>query len=114
MITSRDKALLCLELVRDKKAENPRVMDMQSTSPIADFILVCSGSSNRQVKAIADSVRIGLKKRGIYDIGAEGYSEGQWILVDYGDVIVHIFNDEMRKFYNIESLWPNAIEVRDL
>ncbi len=112
MMPSRDKVLLCLELVRDKKAENARVLDMQSTSPVADYILICSGSSDRQVKAIADSVRSGLKKKGCYDIGAEGYSEGRWILIDYGDVIVHVFSDEMRKFYDIESLWPDAVEVK--
>jgi len=112
-LSSREKALLCLSLVREKKAENPRLLDMQSTSPIADYILVCSGNSDRQVRAIADSVRIGLKERGCPDIGSEGYTEGKWILIDYGDVVVHIFCKDVREFYDIESLCPYAVEIKD-
>ena len=86
---------------------------MQGRSAVADYILVCSGSSDRQVKAIADTISVELKKDGCYAIGIEGYNEGKWVLVDYGDVIVHIFYDVMRDFYDIESLWPYAVEVNE-
>lgn len=86
---------------------------MKGRSPVADYILVCSGSSDRQVRAIADSVSKEMKNAGIYALGVEGYSEGRWILADYGDVIVHIFYGELRDFYDIESLWPYAVEVLD-
>lgn len=84
---------------------------MKGHSPVADFIIVCSGASDRQVKAVADSISAGMKKEGIYAIGTEGYNEGRWVLVDFGDVIVHIFHEDLRYFYNIESLWPYAEEV---
>jgi ribosome-associated protein len=109
----RDRALLCLKLVDDKKAINSRLFDMQGKSSIADFILVCSGSSDRQVKAIADFVTMEMKKVGSYAMGVEGSKEGKWILVDYGDIIVNIFHEEIRDFYSIESLWPFAKEITD-
>lgn len=107
----KDRALLCLKLVNDKKALNSRLFDMQKKSSIADYILVCSGSSDRQVKAIADFVTQEMKKMGGYALGVEGYAEGKWILIDYGDIIVNVFHDDIRDFYNIESLWPYAREM---
>jgi len=86
---------------------------MKGLSSIADYILVCSGGSDRQVKAIAESVCMSLKKKGAYALGVEGETGGKWILADYGDVIVHIFYDELRPFYDIESLWPYADEIED-
>jgi len=85
---------------------------MQGRSSIADYILVCSASSDRQVKAIADSISLELKKSGSYALNTEGYSEGKWVLADYGDLIVHIFYEPLREFYDIESLWPFAVEIR--
>ncbi len=99
--------------MEEKKAVNPRLLDMKGHSSVADFIIVCSGTSDRQVKAIADFVIKELKGAGSYSIGVEGYSEGKWVLIDYGDVVVHIFYGEMRDFYDIESLWPFASEVKD-
>ena len=107
-----DKALFCLKLAKEKKAINPRLLDMEGRSSIADFVLLCSASSERQVKAIADSLLKELKKIGTYALGVEGHSEGKWILVDYGDIIVHIFYDEARNFYNIEGLYPFASEIK--
>ncbi len=105
--------MLCLALAKEKKAINPRLLDMQGRSTVADYILVCSGSSDTQVKAIADFIGSELKKKGSYAIGIEGEKEGRWVLIDYGDVIVHIFYDTTREFYNIESLWPFAVEVQE-
>ena len=105
--------MFCLKAVNEKKAIDPRLLDMKGHSPVADYILVCSGSSDRQVKAIADSVSKDLKKGGVYAAGVEGYSEGKWVLADYGDVIIHIFYDELRGFYDIESLWPFAADVKE-
>ena len=86
---------------------------MRGQSSITDYVLVCSGSSDRQVKAIADSVGKALKKTGCGAMGVEGYNEGKWVLEDFGDVIVHIFYESMRDFYNIEKLWPFAEEIND-
>jgi len=87
---------------------------MKGHSPVADYVLVCSGSSDRQVKALADSVEKTLKDHGMYALGIEGYGEGKWILEDFGDVIVHIFHEGMREFYEIEKLWAFADEIEDI
>lgn len=84
---------------------------MKGHSPVADYILVCSGSSDRQVKAIADAIARMMKDEGCYAIGIEGSKEGRWVLGDFDDVIVHIFHDDIRYFYDIEKLWPHAVEV---
>jgi len=103
--------MLCLKAAEDTKAIRPRLLDMQGRSSLTDYVLVCSASSDRQVKAIAESIRKELKKTGIYPLGVEGETEGQWVLADYDDVVVHIFYEPLREFYDIESLWPFAIEV---
>lgn len=84
---------------------------MQGRSSLTDYVLVCSGSSDRQVKAIAESISKELKGAGIYPLGVEGENEGKWVLADYDDVVVHIFYEPLREFYDIESLWPFAKEV---
>ncbi len=108
---SREKALLCLKAAEDKKAIDPILLDMKGQSSLSDYVLVCSGSSDRQVKAIADSIGKELKEHNCYLIGTEGYSEGKWVLKDFGDVVVHVFYEEVREFYNIEKLWPYAVKI---
>lgn len=103
--------MLCLKAVEETKAINPKLLDMQGRSSITDYVVVCSGSSDRQVKAISESISKELKKTGTYPLGVEGESEGKWILADYDDLVVHIFYEPLREFYNIEALWPFAKEV---
>jgi ribosome-associated protein len=106
-LSSPERALRCAELAYDKKAYDIRVLDISRVSSIADFLVIISGSSDRQNVAIADSIRIGLKKFGkVNDI--EGVTEGKWIVMDYGDVLVHIFHDEMRRRYDLDGLWGMA------
>ena len=88
-LSSSERALKCAELAFDKKAFDIHALDISRVSSIADFIVIISGASDRQVKAISDSIRIGLKKYGkVNDV--EGESEGKWVVMDYGDVLVHI------------------------
>lgn len=109
-LSSPERALKCAELAFDKKAYDIRVLDISKVSSIADFLVIISGSSDRQNQAIADSIRIGLKKFGkVNDI--EGASEGKWIVMDYGDVLVHIFHDEMRRRYDLDGLWSLAPQM---
>jgi len=106
-LTSPERALKCAELAFDKKAYDIRVLDISKVSSIADFLVIISGSSDRQNQAISDNIRIGLKKFGkVNDI--EGATEGKWIVMDYGDVLVHIFHDEMRRRYDLDGLWNQA------
>ena len=109
-LSSPERALKCAELAFDKKAYDIRVLDISKISSIADFLVIISGSSDRQNQAIADSIRIGLKKYGkVNDI--EGANEGKWIVMDYGDVLVHIFHDEMRRRYDLDGLWGLAPQM---
>ena len=109
-LNSRERALKCAELAFDKKAFDIRALDISKVSSIADFMVIVSGSSDRQVQAIADSVRLGLKKYGkVNDV--EGESEGKWVVMDYGDVLVHVFHDPIRSYYDLDGLWSMAPEL---
>ncbi|MDQ1330506.1 MAG: ribosome-associated protein, partial [Thermodesulfobacteriota bacterium] len=92
-----DKSIdLYVDAVLGKKAENILVLDMRGLTSVADFFIVCSGRSNRQVAAIADHVERNLKKKGMKPLSVEGKNEGLWVLLDYGDVIIHVFYEEVR------------------
>ncbi len=105
------KAFLSVQAAANKKAENIRILDLKELSSFTDYFVVCSGQSDRQVQAIADSVVIQLKEDGFTPISMEGYREGRWILVDYGDVVIHVFLDALRDYYDIEQLWHDAKKV---
>ena len=110
VLSSRDRALKCAELAFDKKAFDIRALDIAKISSIADYLVIISGNSDKQNQAIADSIRTGLKKYGkVHDI--EGESEGKWIVMDYGDVIVHVFSDQLRHYYQLDELWHLAPEL---
>ena len=109
-LSSSERALKCAELAFDKKAYDIRALDISKISSIADYLVIISGSSDRQNQAISDNIRIGLKKYGkVNDI--EGATEGKWIVMDYGDVLVHIFHDEMRRRYDLDGLWSMAPQL---
>jgi len=97
----------------DLKAVDLRVLELMSVTDVADYFLVCSGSSDRQVKAIADSVIRRLRGSGARPLHREGYTQGNWVLLDYGDFIVHVFDAETREYYALERLWSDAPEVTE-
>jgi len=106
-ISTDDRAMQCAALALDKKAYDVKVLDIRGLSTIADYLVIASGTSDKQVIAIADSVRTGLKKFG-KAIDVEGAKEGKWIVIDYGAVLVHVFLEEFRRYYNLDELWGNA------
>ena len=109
---SIDRAQLCAAYVLDKKAFNVRILDVRKISSLADFLVIASGSSDRQVSASAESVQLGMKKEhDTMPIGIEGLNEGRWVLIDYGDVMVHIFHEPVRLFYDLDGLWSDAEEI---
>jgi ribosome-associated protein len=110
-LSTEEKTTLISQIVADKKAMDVVVLDMADASSITDYFLICSGGSQRQVQAIADAIGEQLKQAGITSLGVEGYREGHWILMDYGDVIVHVFSQETREFYDLERLWANAPKI---
>lgn len=103
-----EDAHLALDAALDKKALEPALLDVRDICSYANYILVLSGRSDRQVEAIAEGVLEALRKQGIYPLGVEGKGTGQWILLDFGDVIAHIFHQPVREHYDIESLWIDA------
>ena len=107
-----------IDAITDRKGKKIRVLDLEKidTAPASKFI-VCQGGSNQQVGAIADSVREKInEKLQIKPYNYDGYKNSQWIIIDYGDIMVHVFQPEFREFYNLEELWSdgNIIEIPDL
>lgn len=109
-LTPEERAVRCAELAADKKGYDIRVLDITRISTIADFLVIISGQSDRQNQAICDHIRKELKKFGkVQEI--EGETEGKWIVMDYADVLVHIFHEEQRRRYDLDGLWEKADEV---
>lgn len=102
---------LYVQAALGKKAEGLVVLDVRGLTSIADAFIVCSGRSNRQVSAIADHIERFLKKKGVRPLGVEGKGEGHWVLMDYGNVIIHVFYSETRTFYDLEGLWIDAKKI---
>lgn len=109
---SRAKALLCARASIDKKAENVKILDLTELSGFTDYFVICSGISDRQVHAIADSVENRMETAGYELLSSEGYTQGRWVLMDFGDVVVHIFLDALREYYDLENLWGDAPSVK--
>lgn len=97
-----------VDLAADKKASDVVLLDIHELTTLADYFVICSGSSERQLGAIADGVTEGLREQGIRPIGREGSSSAHWLLLDYGAVIVHIMAPPERDFYQLERLWAEA------
>ena len=95
----------------DRKAVDLRVLHLEKVSDFTDFFLICSGTSERQVQAIADAVEERMRERQVRPLHVEGFNRGQWVLLDYGDFVVHIFQEEPRRFYSLERLWGDAPDV---
>ena len=100
----------------EKKAIDIKIIDISKISVIADYFIICGGSNSRQVKALAENVEEKLGKAGVIPKSTEGYQNANWILLDYQDVIIHIFNQEERLFYDLERIWSdgNFVQVSDL
>ena len=100
----------------DKKAEELSILEMEKGSAFTDYFVLCSGTNPRQVQAIADEVELRLKTTGVRPAHVEGYKQGEWILVDYVDFVVHVFSEKARKFYDLERLWKTAkrLELSEL
>src|SRR5262245_4323855 len=112
MTDSRKLAEFCAQKCLDKKAENVVVLDLTDKSSVADFFVVCSGFSDRQVAAIADFVSTEGRNTGNKVYSEEGMHDGRWALIDFGTVIVHVFQDQLRDYYRLESLWQDAPRIR--
>lgn len=103
---------MCARLADDKKAENIVVLELKEISALADYFIICSAASDRQVQAIAHHIEKSLKAdEGIQALGTEGLRESTWVLLDFDDVIIHIFQDSVRAFYDLENLWTECPRI---
>jgi ribosome-associated protein len=106
---SRKRALLCVNASLEKKAKDLIILNVREVSAFADYFILCSGTSDRQVRAVAAAIQENLKKAGILPLGVEGEDAG--ILLDYDDVIIHVFLESARTFYDLERLWSGATRM---
>ena len=105
---SRETALLCVRFALEKKAYDLVVLDVHGLTSLADYFVICTGRSDTQVQAIAQSIDENLGKMGRRALSREGFTTGHWVLLDYADVIVHIFYEPVREYYDLERLWGHA------
>ena len=103
------------ELIFNKKGYNVKILDLKEVATFTDYFVICSADSDTQVKAIADEIDKSLRDSGLKSWHKEGYRALNWVLIDYVDVVVHVFKKDMREFYNLEKLWGDApvIEIED-
>lgn len=110
-VSTRELVKLSARVAEEKKAGDLVVLDLKGISSVTDYFMICSGTSDTNVRAIADTVREKLEEKGIRALGVEGYSDGTWILLDYVDFVLHIFHYEKRVIYALEDLWSDAKQV---
>jgi ribosome-associated protein len=108
-----ERVRLAVEAMRDRKATDVRVLKLAGLADFTDYFVLANGGNQRQVQAIADAVEEVLHRAKVRQLHSEGYPLGQWVLLDYGDFVVHVFDDERRVFYGLDRLWSDATEVTD-
>lgn len=99
---------MAVDAAEEKQAKDTLVLDVRDITSFADFFVICSGGNARQVQAISDEIEIRMKRAGDPPISIEGYSNAEWILMDFGDMLVHVFTDKARAYYDLERLWRDA------
>jgi ribosome-associated protein len=107
-LDSKVKTEKIVEFLEGKKAKDISVIDIKDISILADYFIICSGTSTTHIKTLADEIDAKLSELGINYLHKEGYNSARWILLDYSDVIVHIFHEEDRSFYSLERLWSDG------
>ncbi len=111
-IETRQQVAQAVRAVESKKGEDLAILEMdRTTGPFTDYFVVCTGTNPRQVQAISDEVERGLQAMGARPTSVEGYSQAEWVLLDYVDFVVHIFSEKARKFYDLERLWKSATRL---
>ncbi len=108
---SKTMAKIAVAALEDKKGEDIRVIDISKVSVIADYFIIASGTNKNQVQALVDNVQDQLYKAGYSTDKIEGYNSGSWILLDYNDIVIHVFSEEDRMFYDLERMWKDGIKT---
>ena len=107
-LTAKEMVKIACNALEDKKASDIKVLNIEEVSSIADYFIIASGSNINQVQAMADNVEESLGRAGCDAKQVEGYLGASWILMDYGDIVVHVFDEENRKFYDLERIWRDG------
>ena len=105
---AKKSVLLCVNALLERKAKDLVIINVKEVSSFADYLVICSGTSDRQVRALSSFLQEKLKKSGMLPLGIEGEDFGHWVLMDYGDVVLHIFLEPVRELYDLEKLWMEA------
>lgn len=115
-ISSLEMVKLAIEALEDKKAEDIKVIDISEVSVLADYFIIAGGGNRSQIQALSDNVEEKLGRAGVYTKQIEGYDTANWVLLDFGDIIVHIFDKENRLLYDLERIWRDGkmIEIENL
>ncbi len=111
MMEALDKALLCLKIIKERKAVDPVLFEVGKLTSITDYFLIASGNSIRQVQAITRHLTKRMREEKFRAYGSEGEQDGNWVLMDYGDVVIHVFYQPVREFYDLEGLWIEAPRI---
>lgn len=111
MLPSREMAEIAVKALDSKKGKEIRLIRIDKITTLAEYFVICTGTSNTQINALCDAVEKELTEKGEEPLHREGYRGGTWVLLDYGCIVVHVFNDEARKFYSLEHLWADGEEV---
>ena len=111
-LDSRSLAKLCRTIADDKKAKDILILDVRKVSSITDYLVICSGTSEPHLKAVADEIARRLLDAGVRSRHHAGFPQSRWVVMDYGDVMVHLFHPELREHYDLEHLWGDAKRVK--
>ena len=111
MVNAKEMALAAAKALDSKKGRDIKVLEIDKITTLADYFVICSGGSNTQINALCDEVEKELDKLGEQPLHREGYRGGTWVVLDYACVVIHVFNDEARKFYSLEHLWADGEEI---
>jgi len=103
-----ERAAHCARVASDNKAQNVLVLDMRGITPLYDFLVLATGASRRQIHTLAEEIDAAMRGFGDVRLSIEGYQVGKWVVQDYGDVVVHVFDGESRSYYGLEDLWADA------
>lgn len=114
MEQAKEMARIAFEALEDKKGEDTCIIDISHISVIADYFVISNGNSDSQVTALVDNVEEKMHKAGFVQKQGEGRNDGSWVLLDYGDIIVHVFDKENREFYNLEHVWHDGRRFDDI
>ena len=104
-------ALLCARVASDNKARDIVVLDMRGITPLYDFFVLANGTSRRQIHTLAEEIDAAMKAEGEARLGIEGYDASKWVVQDYGDIVVHLFDSETRDYFALDDLWADAVSI---